>query len=52
LNRGSNTSPESVSHFAFLESLLAGFTLEQAMDVGHGGSWHFGFTMYEVANTW
>lgn len=37
--------PESVSHFVFLESLLAGFTLEKAMDVGHGGSWHFGFTM-------
>jgi pimeloyl-ACP methyl ester carboxylesterase len=37
--------PESVSHFAFLESLLAGYSLELAMDVGHGGSWHFGFTM-------
>ncbi len=34
-----------VERFVFLESGLPGFGLEAAMDVAHGGSWHFGFNM-------
>ena len=40
--------PEQVSHFVFLESGIPGFGLERAMDVTHGGSWHFGFFMARV----
>ena len=37
--------PDEVSHLVFIESSLPGFGQEAAMDVAHGGSWHFGFNM-------
>jgi pimeloyl-ACP methyl ester carboxylesterase len=36
---------ERVKALAFIESGLPGFGQERAMDVGSGGSWHFGFNM-------
>lgn len=37
--------PRRVAAMAFIESGLPGFGQERAMDVGNGGSWHFGFNM-------
>lgn len=37
--------PDRVVAMAFIESGLPGFGQERAMDVGSGGSWHFGFNM-------
>jgi pimeloyl-ACP methyl ester carboxylesterase len=37
--------PNAVRSFTFIESAVPGFGLEAAMDVAHGGSWHFGFCM-------
>lgn len=36
---------EAVAGLVFIESGLPGFGQEKAMDVGNGGSWHFGFNM-------
>lgn len=36
---------DRVTAMAFIESGLPGFGQERAMDVGNGGSWHFGFNM-------
>lgn len=44
-----NAYPETVACFVAIESGIPGFGLEQAMDVGKGGSWHFGFFMSEFA---
>ncbi len=38
-------NPDRVTAMAFIESGLPGFGQERAMDVGTGGSWHFGFNM-------
>lgn len=35
----------AVCGLVFIESGLPGFGQEKAMDVGNGGSWHFGFNM-------
>ena len=35
--------PERTRGLAFIESGVPGFGQERAMDVGSGGSWHFGF---------
>lgn len=37
--------PDEVRKFVFIESGLPAFGQEEAMDVGKGGSWHFGFNM-------
>lgn len=37
--------PDEVAKFVFIESGLPAFGQEKAMDVGQGGSWHFGFNM-------
>ncbi|MCF8482457.1 MAG: alpha/beta hydrolase [Rhodospirillum sp.] len=36
---------DAVRGLVFIESGLPGFGQEKAMDVGSGGSWHFGFNM-------
>jgi len=39
-----------VRDFIFIEIAIPGFGLEAAMDVAHGGSWHFGFNMAQGIN--
>lgn len=44
-----NAYPNTVSKLVVIESSIAGFGLEKAMNVAEGGSWHFGFFMSEFA---
>lgn len=41
--------PETVSKLVLIEAPIAGFGLENAMNMAEGGLWHFGFFMSEWA---
>jgi pimeloyl-ACP methyl ester carboxylesterase len=44
-----NAYPQTVSKLVLIEAPIAGFGLENAMNVAAGGLWHFGFFMSEYA---
>jgi pimeloyl-ACP methyl ester carboxylesterase len=44
-----NAYPQTVSKLVLIEAPIAGFGLENAMNVAEGGLWHFGFFMSEYA---